>query len=318
MVPNKIYLPDVLPTDRLNVKGMAFPPLRNELRVISNVKNVFSVLLCYVQMIAVIAVCYYFNNIFLDTVAVIFMGSTIARFSLLAHESAHRLLFSNKSVNDYVGKYLLSYTVILPFSAYRFSHFAHHRDELGANEPDMNLYSGYPVSSRSFGRKLIRDLFGISAYKNLKMIFKALKNKDLRKFVLPMLVTQLVILTIFSLTVGFQYYFLLWFLPWCTTWKVINRLRAVAEHAGMTNSSDRRQTTHVVKQHLLARVFMVPFNGGWHLAHHVDMGVPFRNLPKLHKELVESGWITEQIIWPNYISLWRALTKGADLKANQD
>ena len=27
---------------------------------------------------------------------------------------------------------------------------------------------------------------------------------------------------------------------------------------------------------------MVPYNTGWHLAHHVDMGVPWRNLPELH------------------------------------
>ena len=38
-------------------------------------------------------------------------------------------------------------------------------------------------------------------------------------------------------------------------------------------------TTHVIRQSRLARFWMVPYNTGWHLAHHVDMGVPWRNLP---------------------------------------
>jgi fatty acid desaturase len=51
---------------------------------------------------------------------------------------------------------------------------------------------------------------------------------------------------------------------------------------------------------------MVPYNTGWHLAHHVDMGVPWRNLPRLHDELVAAGWVTSAIEYPNYRAFWRA------------
>lgn len=308
MVPNKVYLPDVLPTERLNSKGMALPPLRQELRKINNFRNSFNVALCYFQAVVVVGIGVYFHSILSYVVAFILMGSVFARFSLLAHESAHRLLFSKKRVNDFVGKYLLSYPAILPFSFYRLSHLVHHKSELGENEPDMNLYRGFPVSQRSLIRKLLRDMFGISAFKNLKSIFKALGHKTSRQFVLPMVITQIIMLIISVSLVGPLPYLILWFLPWCTIWKVTNRLRAIAEHGGMQMSPDRRQTTHIVKQNLTARFFMVPFNGGYHLAHHVDMGVPFSNLPKLHKELIDSGWITDQIVWPNYISLWKALS----------
>ena len=101
---------------------------------------------------------------------------------------------------------------------------------------------------------------------------------------------------------------MLWLAPWMTVWRVINRLRAIAEHGGMTRSSDRRLTTHVVHQSWLARFWMVPFNTGWHLAHHVDMGVPFRNLPALHAELVDAGWVTPELEYPSYRALWRALS----------
>ena len=55
---------------------------------------------------------------------------------------------------------------------------------------------------------------------------------------------------------------------------------------------------------------MVPYNTGWHLAHHVDSGIPFRNLPKLHEELVAAGWVPAALEYPNYRALWRALASG--------
>ena len=71
-----------------------------------------------------------------------------------------------------------------------------------------------------------------------------------------------------------------------TVWRVINRLRAIAEHGGMSRSTDRRLTTHHVHQSWAARFWIVPFNTGWHLAHHVDMGVPFQEPARpLHAEL---------------------------------
>jgi fatty acid desaturase len=52
---------------------------------------------------------------------------------------------------------------------------------------------------------------------------------------------------------------------------------------------------------------MVPYNTGWHLAHHVDSGIPWRHLPALHDELVQAGWITPDLEYPSYCALWKAL-----------
>ncbi len=52
----------------------------------------------------------------------------------------------------------------------------------------------------------------------------------------------------------------------------------------------------------------MPYNTGWHLAHHVDMGIPFRNLPRFHAELERAGYVTDAITYPNYRALWRALS----------
>jgi fatty acid desaturase len=209
-----------------------------------------------------------------------------------------------------VGRWLLSYPAFVPFEAYRRSHFAHHKEEFGPNEPDLNLYNGYPVTPSSLRRKLVRDAVGVSGWKNLRPLLRALLSRSSRPFAARIVAAQAALLALFALAGRPELYPLLWLLPWMTSWRVLNRLRAIAEHGGMERSPDRRRTTHHVRQSRLAGFVIVPFNTGWHLAHHVDMGVPWRNLPRLHAELVEAGWVVPDLEYPSYRALWRALSSG--------
>lgn len=307
MVPSADRLPDVLPTERLNARGMPVPELRTELRRIDDVRNVGSVVLTWAQAAATIGAAAWIAHPAAYLAAVVLMGPAFARFAIISHEAAHKLLFTNKRANDLVGRWLLSYPAFVPFDAYRRSHFAHHKEEFGPNEPDMNLYNGYPVTKASLRRKLRRDAVGVSGWKNLKGLLLALRSSFSRPFALRILAAQLAVLALFTLAGRPELYLVLWLLPWLTSWRVINRLRSIAEHGGMERSPDRRRTTHHVRQSRLARFWLVPLNTGWHLAHHVDMGVPWRNLPRLHAELVDAGWVTPSLEYPSYRALWRAL-----------
>jgi fatty acid desaturase len=100
-----------------------------------------------------------------------------------------------------------------------------------------------------------------------------------------------------------------WVLPYLTVWRVINRLRSIAEHGGMDASTDRRATTHSVRQSWWSRTFLVPFHIGWHLAHHVDPGVSMCHLPEYHRALVESGYVTPGLEFESYHALWSALRR---------
>jgi fatty acid desaturase len=122
-----------------------------------------------------------------------------------------------------------------------------------------------------------------------------------------MLCVQAVLATV-SVALGHPFvYPLLWVLPYLTVWRVINRLRSIAEHGGMREDDDRRFTTHSVAQHPLAMFFMVPYKIGYHMAHHVDAGVPFRNLPEYHRLLHEANYLDERMEYPSYRALWHAL-----------
>ncbi|HEX7134221.1 MAG TPA: fatty acid desaturase family protein [Iamia sp.] len=311
MVPPSDLLPDVLPTDRLGVTGKAIPEIRAELRRIPVARNVLAIGSVYAQSVGLIALAAWIGHPVAYVVAFVWMGRTHAAFAALSHEAAHRLLFPNKRVNDWVGRWVVGYPGFVSTDLYRRGHMAHHKEEFGPYEPDMNLYVGYPVSRASMRRKLTRDALGKSGWKNLRSLVRGARMKGFGKHARRILYFQAAFLLVATLF-GRPELFLLWFVPWMTEWRVINRLRAIAEHGGMEHSKDRRRTTHSVRQHALARFFLVPYNIGWHLAHHVDMGVPWRNLPQMHRELRASGWVPDGLEHRSYPALWRALAAGEE------
>jgi fatty acid desaturase len=310
MLPEASVLPEVLPTGELNAKGRPVGALRDELYRVHDVRNAVNVIGAWVQSVGVIALALWIGNPIAWVVAFLLMGRAFALFAILGHESAHRLLFSNRKANDFVGRWLVAYPAFVPLDGYRRSHMAHHKDEFGPNEPDMNLYRGYPIPRDSWHRKLRRDGLGKSGWKSLKALVMAFRSSTARPVALRIAAWQVVLFAAFTLAGYPLAYPLLWLLPWMTVWRVLNRLRGVAEHGGMQRSDDRRLTTHHIHQSWLPRFWMVPYNTGWHLAHHVDIGVPFQNLPRFHRELEAAGWIDPALEYPSYWAFWRRASSG--------
>src|SRR5690606_14722499 len=132
-------------------------------------------------------------------VSFVLMGALHARMAILMHEAAHKLLFTNKRVNDAGGRRLAAYPALVPMAPSRRSHFAHHRDEFGPEERDLNLYQGYPITRASLKRKLWRDLRGTSGWKSFKVLLQAACKEQgfgiARKIVLAQVVLAAVLTT---------------------------------------------------------------------------------------------------------------------------
>jgi fatty acid desaturase len=304
--------PDVLPTGHdtalVRADGRPMPEFRAELRRIPDLRNAVSLVLLFAQTGAVIYAAVRWAP-WAVVPAFVLMGRAHAQFASLMHEAAHRLLFSNKRANDLVGRWLLGYPTFNSTDAYRRVHMAHHRDEFGPDEPDMALYVGYPIGHASFRRKLVRDATGQTGIKLMRQLLGNLRhpNPQSRRATRQILALQAVLFGAAIASGHWWVYPVLWVGPYLTVWRVINRLRSVAEHGGMRRSSDRRESTHSVRQHLLARFLLVPYHIGWHLAHHVDSGVPFRNLPRFHRALHEAGYVDATLEYPSYPAIWKAL-----------
>ena len=308
VVPEPEALPETLPTARLAGSGRPLPAVRAELKQIDDRRSALTVAGALLQSLGVLAAAAVIDRWWVDVIAFFLLGRAVVVLNILGHEAAHRLLFRRKAVNDTVGRWLLAYPGWAAFDLYRRAHMAHHRDELGPDEPDLGLYSGYPITGASLRRKLVRDAIGISGWKNLKPLLTGVRSQTGRPVALRILGVQLAIWAeTWALSGHWWLYLVIWFAPYMTMWRVLNRLRAIAEHAGMERSDDKRRTTHVVRQRPLARFWMVPYNTGYHLAHHVDAGIPWRHLPALHRELIAAGWVTPTLEYRSYVALWRAL-----------
>jgi fatty acid desaturase len=293
-------------TDDVMPDGRLVSSRRDVLRQIPSVRNGLSVVSVFAQTALLVYLAVRFGPITWLPVFVL-MGRAHAQFASLMHETAHRLLFRNRTLNDFVGRWLIGYPAFTNTDAYRRVHMAHHREEFGPNEPDIALYANYPISAASWRRKLVRDAQGRTGLRLLRDQLRGARSKVavVRQTLFKILAVQAVLI-VAAIVAGYWWvYPLFWLLPYLTVWRVINRLRSVAEHGGLMASDDRRIATHSVEQHWTARFFLVPFNIGFHLAHHVDAGVPFRNLPKYHQMLTSSSYVQNQ--YSNYRSLWSAL-----------
>jgi len=302
--------PEVFPTDRLLSNGKARRELRAELRKIDDRRNAVNVAMLWFWLVAIIGGSAWINQWWAYLVAFVLMGSMYARFDVLMHEAAHKILFTNKRINDWVGTWVIAYPSWSLIGVYRRTHFVHHKQELGPDEPDLALYSGYPCTRRTMVGFLVRDAVGISGCKTFAAFLRTLKVPSSRRITLSIIGVQFALwAAMWALTGRWWIYPLLWWLPWMTQWRVLNRLIPIAEHGGLEDNSDRRANTHNIRQKgWFARFWFVPYNAGWHLAHHVDMGVPWRNLPRYHEELEQADYITDAITYPSYMALWRALT----------
>ena len=125
---------------------MARPELRQDLRRIDDVRNArhaWSSVWCWVALIIGGAV--WLDSPLAYLAAFVLMGPMYARFAILMHEAAHKLLFTNKRVNDWVGTWLIAYPTWTPISIYRRGHFAHHKEEFGPARAGHRLLRRLPV-----------------------------------------------------------------------------------------------------------------------------------------------------------------------------
>ena len=313
MAPTLESLPHVVANNNIAEDGRAFPNVRADIRRIPSLLNAWSVTWLYGQNILILIAAAKLNNPLTWVLAFLLMGRAHAQFASLMHEAAHRTLFKNKTANDWVGNWLLGYPVITSTPAYRRVHMAHHKREFGPDEPDFPLYANYPVTRDSLRRKLMRDLTGRTAIKLFTNQMRGFRSPEarVRNTLWRMTGVQVLIVGAFVLTGYWWMYFVMWALPYFTLWRVINRLRSIAEHGGLRADDDRRITTHSVAQHFITNFYLVPYKIGYHLAHHVDAGVPFRNLPRYHAMLREANYVDDTYEYPTYRALWKAVSNAS-------
>tara|TARA_R110000868_G_scaffold132380_2_gene343129 strand:- start:56711 stop:57661 length:951 start_codon:yes stop_codon:yes gene_type:complete len=277
----------------------------------------------------VIALCFgavmYFPYWWIWPLSAFVLGGRILGLAILMHDCAHDAFFKTKGLNRFFGKWFCAAPVLADLDRYRTYHLEHHRTAGSDADPDRPNYIGYPVSVKSFKRKMLRDLFGITGFKLTLLILKM--NAGTVKYQLSYdgsktaqvaLSTQIKNICINlgpSLLIHFvaayflgTYYLLFW-LSWLSFYMVFSRIRNAAEHGATINTNDLNPllNTRTTLAHPWERLSVAPNYVNYHLEHHLLPAIPSYHLGRFHKLLMHKKVLSGSKVASGYREVIRDL-----------
>jgi fatty acid desaturase len=294
---------------------LAIDPLQSWWMVASNWLLVF----------AAMALVAWAPNPLTIVVALFLIGARQLGMAIVMHEAAHRTLFRNRRLNDWVGNWLAAYPVWADVGPYRAYHLVHHTRTGTDQDPDLGLAAPFPITRASFRRKVWRDLSGQTGWKQARAVFRRdvgwARGRNQRSLgmnegqqpdvgwhkLIPVATCNAALLGLLAIA-GHPALYLLWVAAWLTTYRLVSRLRSIAEHGMVPDQRDPLRNTRTTLARRWERLLVAPNRVNFHLEHHLLMTVPHHNLPRLHRLLRARGAIDEACITPGYLAVVRLAT----------
>ena len=292
-----------------------------ELSAPSGIRSTANIVMDWLAIIAIFALVIEYPSPIIYVLAFLAMGRQQLALAILMHDAAHRRLYESSQWNDWIGQILLGAPLIFSLQSYKTLHLKHHQNPLGPDDPDMSLIGGYPISKMSFGRKIARDLLGISYFKFIRyFVFLARKSKPRqmeppgqkmqaleskkksggRTFALSSIFIVNTVLFFSLWQAGHPVlYFCLWILPAVTVLQVLLRIRGVAEHAGFRENPNQMLNARTVINRWQTFIF-APHNVNYHVEHHLYPSIPYFRLPEVHRRMQIRGSLPFDNIYPGY------------------
>jgi fatty acid desaturase len=294
------------------------PAIREQFKIRSNWRGALSLARDWSLLVLAFAISILWPNPLSFVVAVLLLSAVHIGLAVLSHEAAHRSLFANAKLNDWVGQYLCALPNFNNMPMYRSYHMTHHRNAGTKNDPDLVMVQAYPITKARLRRRLLRDLSGQSGIKFLigavgmssgYWKFQQTGVVERIQYAAPMTFWSYLrifvrnggaisVLWQFAIwgalyAMGHGWLYLLWVAAYCIPFPFFMRIRLLADHAVVqdqysTNPLDHARSTQA---NWLEKLLLVPHNEHYHLEHHLMPSAPHWYLPKLHAILVEQGVI---------------------------
>lgn len=251
--------------------------------------------------------------------------------AILMHDCSHSALFASKKLNQILGTWLCAAPIFADLDQYRTYHLEHHRTAGSEADPDRSNYIQYPVSQKSFRRKILRDLAGLTAVKILVLLWKmnagtvkyqlayddsqkaqtlsiATQFKNVGRNLAPSLIFHAVMIAAFAAG-GILWAYSLWWFAWATFYMVFSRIRNAAEHGATldTHSLNPLLNTRTTMANWFERLFVAPNYVNYHLEHHLMFTLPPYRLKEFHAELKRHQLLPEGNVVSGYSEVIRKL-----------
>lgn len=303
---------------------------QKELHQRSDVKGLIEVIKTWSIIGFTFALVYFYTNVFTVIVALFILGGRQLGCSIIMHDTSHKSMFRSSGLNDFFGKWFGGYPVLNDLLRYRSYHMNHHINTGLESDPDINLTTGYPAGWKSMLRKFGRDLSGLTGIKSttaLVMMHLGYLEYDqgnnprridqsarswssffttaIRNLGGPIL-TNLILFGILSMFDPRLY--LLWVAAFLTTFQFVIRVRSIAEHSMVEDRKDPNINTRTTYANVIEHLLFAPHNVNYHLEHHMLMGVPCYNLPKMHRLIKDRGFFKKGTLAHNY---WEVISSAA-------
>ncbi|WP_297721762.1 fatty acid desaturase family protein [Limnohabitans sp. Rim8] len=287
------------------------------LRDRSNWMGLYLVLHAWVVIGLSMALFVVWPNPLTFVVAIALIGGRQLGLAILMHDAAHRALFKNTKLNDFVGAHFCGFPVGASLGLYRPYHLSHHRHTQQPEDPDLILSAPFPITQDSFKRKMWRDILGVTGYQRRLEQFKftmgdnpslALRLAKLAAHEKYFIASNATLLLILSIAGVWWAYFVLWLLPLMTWYQVISRIRNIAEHAVVGDNNDRLRNTRTTLTNGLMRMVLAPYWVNYHLEHHLFVYTPCWKLPAAHKMLIAQGFGPRMELAHGYLPVLRKAT----------
>ncbi len=220
--------------------------------------------------------------------------------TVLMHDANHGLLFKKHSLNRWVG-FLCGLPGLVAVSAYRSIHLQHHRKLHTDDDPDnIEIAARKSIPLVLFyyiflviGTYLYIPFVGYTGYR--------LANRRIKIDIAVEYILMAAIIAGIFMLVPFSTVADMWLIPLLIAAQISN-VRGLAEHGMTTGGSPFTDTRTVISNRFVS--FMM-CNLNYHLEHHLFPGVPWYNLPKLHRLLQEEYKKAGSSVYPSYTRfLW--------------
>jgi fatty acid desaturase len=240
----------------------------------------------------------------------VIIGTAIHAMAVLTHEASHYSMFRSRRWDRWVG-FLMGAPVFVSHTAYRVLHNYHHKYTREDEDPDEfnNVTRSRFLLSLLFYSWLI---IGTPVYLIHVTVTGLVRGSWRDRFD---------IITEYVLLIGmFGGGFLVarhfgrldillhcWALPMIIA-MVFGNVRSWAEHT-MTLPGDPLTRTRTVRSNRLVSFLMCNLN--YHLEHHLCPGIPWYNLPKMHRLLLDEYRRANSFVYNSYLRfLWDAFRNG--------
>lgn len=243
-------------------------------------------------------------SFYLYPFSLIIIGSKQRALATILHESVHGTLAKNRKLNYIAGTYLSGYWILQDFFSYKQTHLELHHIYLGNKEKDPDFQ--YYIQSGLFDKDLNAKKFLLKHLLSVIFLLKVpsylvylIKNrmssiKNNTRELQVMGICWSILILVLSYMDAFYSFFLYWIIPYCSVFMIIGYFIEIAEHYPLLlGKNDIIYMSRNRNSHFIESLFFSMHNENYHLLHHLRPSIPFWNIEKAHKIMMQDKIYSE-------------------------